>query len=65
MVGMIDINLVNCALDCEYQKDGNCTLNDSVPITLNETADCSYYRKRRPVKKAKKENKTYTDRLYL
>ena len=33
---------INCALECEHQKDGKCTLDDADAVkTINES--CAYF----------------------
>ena len=36
------MNLINCTEDCVHQKDGYCTLENSMLVSSTEK-DCSFY----------------------
>lgn len=51
------MNLITCAEDCEYQQDGYCQLEGSAPISGVKVNGCSYFQKRKPIKKENAEEK--------
>ena len=51
------MNLITCAEDCEYQKDGYCKLVAGAPVSAVRVNGCSYYKKRsEPAKPEKADN---------
>ena len=37
------MNLISCGLDCHYQHDGYCNLDNPAAVGSNCTQDCIYY----------------------
>ena len=42
------MNLITCAEDCEYQKDGYCALDGGAPVSAVRVGGCNYYRPSKP-----------------
>ncbi len=40
------MNLITCAQNCAYQKDGYCRLTGAAPVSAAPVAGCSYFQKR-------------------
>ena len=50
------MNLINCTEDCIHQKDGCCTLENSMLVSSTDK-DCSFYEdKKNPAKNDRKSN---------
>lgn len=47
------MNLITCNEDCKYQHDGYCKLNKNAAINSIKVNGCSYFIKRKPLKKDK------------
>lgn len=41
------LNLITCAEQCEYQKEGYCTLTAGAPVAPVRVGGCSYFQPRR------------------
>ena len=52
------MNMIVCANDCRYQKDGYCTLEGRAVITNAVSSPCCYYEKNVRTDGADKNEKT-------
>ena len=52
------MNMIVCANDCRYQKDGYCTLEGRAVITNAVSSPCCYYEKNVRADGADKNEKT-------
>ncbi|MFZ2538068.1 MAG: hypothetical protein WAX04_04130 [Oscillospiraceae bacterium] len=48
------MNLITCDENCKYQNEGYCQLNQNAVINGLKVNGCSYFIKRKPLKKKQK-----------